>query len=186
MKRRFYIYATLTMAFSIIMLTNCDNNNSTGTKPEQVVNPSPQSNPSPQPNPTPSPQPDPTVNSVTPIRTFEYFQKLLDEFCKAYFEVKGEGRIYTPSSISVREVNTVDNKTYEVNGEFSYKGKGLKGPITGNSYLRKDYHDMEFSANIIDQEDEDFLITFNWNEKTKSLSLGNNIAFKNKLNQQTN
>ena len=117
-----------------LLLVCCNENNSSNKpspSPAPAPAPAPMPSPSPSPAPAPTPAPSPAPQPTAPEKTYEDYQHLLDEFCKAYFEVKSEGRLYTPASITVRNVDPIDSQSWEVTGEFSYRGAGVKGPFSG-------------------------------------------------------
>lgn len=174
------------------LLFVCCNENNSSNKPSPppapapVPRPAPTPAPTPTPAPAPQPAPAPAPQPTAQEKTYQDYQHLLDEFCKAYFEVKSEGRLYTPASITVRNVDPIDSQSWEVTGEFSYRGAGVKGILSGNSYFRKTYTDMDFTANVTETDIDDYTITFCWIEKKKNLTLGNNVPFKYQLNQTAN
>lgn len=78
-------------------------------------------------------------------------EKMLESFCTEFFSSCFKGRKYESKSLVVKEFNhsTYDEKRYEVEGEYSYKGK----------YGRL-YTDKKFTAVIYEKDDSYYEIIF--------------------------
>ena len=78
-----------------------------------------------------------TTVSAGGVKNVQFYQRLLEEFCKTYFSEMFEKRTYVYSSLHVESVDVESNGLVVVKGRLSYEGR-----------WGKPYPGMQFKANI--------------------------------------
>ena len=92
----------------------------------------------------------PTSEFSNPVKSKKFYEGLLEDFCKKYYHKKFPGRTYIYGSLRVESDTKTDEKTVEVKGIHSFKGRlGIKS-----------YNDKEFRATVRSDGDNNFHIKF--------------------------
>ena len=120
-----------------VLLLSCSNNSQPDT---------PDGNPVENPNDS---NPDEAV-MANPVKSDEFYQDLLEEFCKKYYSKKFPKRSYVEGSLHVDNVAPSDGNTFVVMGTHTFKGR--LGVIT--------YKNKEFKATVREDGDDLYHIRF--------------------------
>ena len=94
-----------------------------------------------------------------PVRNNEYYQKMLEDFCKQYFNKKFAKRHYVYGSLRVNGKQDLSDNIVDVWGTLTY---------TGRSPFNKEYDNRDFKAMIREEAPGQFVIKF---EKKTELNI---------------
>lgn len=135
-------YNAMIKTFSIVLLCgvlmwSCSNNSQPSTPDNSQVEDSDAPNPH-------------DAMTARPMKSDEFYQDLLEEFCKKYYSKKFPKRSYVEGSLHVDNVAPSDGNTFVVMGTHTFKGR--LGVIT--------YKNKEFKATVREDGDDLYHIRF--------------------------